>query len=74
MVLNIHELWPLHGLYGTVLVLIEKKERQILKFSNNCSMTPNSCYGDESLSLMTRGVNDMWTVSCLTVCVDSGLI
>ena len=40
MVLNVHELWPLYGLCGTVLVLSEKHERHVLKFSNNCLMTP----------------------------------
>ena len=40
MVLNIHELWPLCGLRGTVLVLSEKQEQHVLKFSNNFSMTP----------------------------------
>ena len=70
MVLNIHELWPLCGVRGTVLVLSEKQEQHVLKFSNNYSMTPNTCHSRSQCD----DTSDMWTVSCLTVCVDSGLI
>ena len=50
MVLNIHELLPLCGVRGTVLVLSEKHEQHVLKFSNNCSSTPNTV----TVSVMTR--------------------
>lgn len=73
MVLNIHELWPLCGLRGTVLVLSEKQEQHVLKFSNIFSITPNTCHS-HSHSHSQCVMSDMWTVSCLTVCVDSGLI
>ena len=35
---------------GTVLVLSEKHEQHVLKFSNNCSRTPNTV----TVSVMTR--------------------
>jgi len=53
MVLNTHKLWPLCGLRGTVLVLSEKHEQHVLKFSNNCSRTPNTP-NTVTVSVMTR--------------------
>jgi hypothetical protein len=59
MVLNIHELWPLCGLRGTVLVLSEKQEQHVLKSSNIFSITPNTCHShshshSHSQCVMTR--------------------